>query len=159
MLTLHHSIDPAQFANGATIDPPARMLHVLNCIHVDLSTLDLLAGAHRDPRGSETTKHKLCLSDNRYKPFTQIVRLSLRTPTEQLSLYSRAGIAHASVVQEAIPNGQDYIVIVNLERPQEPYVLVCQPYIYPYEPQISVIPLSQLVCQVLAGCLHLLKYL
>ncbi|KAG5731284.1 hypothetical protein E4T56_gene6520 [Termitomyces sp. T112] len=126
------NIDPAKFANNATIDPPASISHLLRCVHVDLSTLELLASVHRDPTGSETTKHKFWSSDGRYKPFIQTVQLQLKTPTAQLSLYSQSGVAHASIVQEALPNGQDYIVIVNLEHPRQPCVLVCQPHVYPH---------------------------
>ncbi|KNZ81676.1 hypothetical protein J132_11030 [Termitomyces sp. J132] len=122
------NIDPAKFANNATIDPPASISHLLRCVHVDLSTLELLASVHRDPTGSETTKHKFWSSDGRYKPFIQTVQLQLKTPTAQLSLYSQSGVAHASIVQEALPNGQDYIVIVNLEHPRQPCILVCQPH-------------------------------
>ncbi|KAG6901360.1 hypothetical protein C0995_012973 [Termitomyces sp. Mi166 len=134
------NIDPAKFANNATVDLPAQITHFLNCVHVDLSTLDLLAGAHRDPTGFETTKHKLLSSNNRYKPFMPVVRLPLETPTAQLSLYSQSGVAHASVIQQAKPepDGQDYLVIVNIEHPHLPCQLICQPYVYPDNLHLNV---------------------
>lgn len=130
ILTRLCSFDPATCNNNADIDPSIPISHILNCVHVDLSTLDLLAGAHRDPIGSETTKHKLWLSGTRDQPFTQTVSKKLDDPIQQLSLYSRAGVAHLSLLQRPAEDIKDLLVIVNIEHPLASNILVLGPYTY-----------------------------
>ncbi|KAG6871198.1 hypothetical protein C0992_011539, partial [Termitomyces sp. T32_za158] len=119
--------------------------HMLNCIHVDLSTLDLVADSYRNSAGLRNTRKLWPSLDNRFKQVIHTVRQPMK-PTPQLSLYSRAGVAYVSIVREADPTTQeqDCIVIVNVEHPQKPWAVFCQPYTYPHVPNRQVNPLPHM---------------
>ncbi|KAG6853541.1 hypothetical protein C0991_003398 [Blastosporella zonata] len=129
--------DLSEFSNNHIIDPPAPLKHDVVCVRVDLCSLDQLAGAHRDPDGENTVKHKLWSSQK--GPFIQTLVLSnLHSPVEMISLFERSGTPWVSVHQ--MHHGtcaDDYIRFGNLWTKQSP-TLFCpvNAEVRPIQPQV-----------------------
>ncbi|KAG6886470.1 hypothetical protein C0992_003793 [Termitomyces sp. T32_za158] len=122
---------------GQVAETPPRKVHMLRCIYVDLGELDTLAAAPQNSAGLEMLRRRI--------PFKGAVVVPLKSLPVQVSLYSQAGIAHVSAVQEAVTaDTQDYLVIINLEHPREPCILVCQPHQYERVPSVPVQPLPDM---------------